>query len=104
MSTVDVLRESVRVRIRFILMTVFGTVVGMLPIALERAIGLERLSPLAVTAIGGLMVSTFLTLLYVPIFYTLFEDGINLLKAGFRKIGFHRKATESMTAYINEER
>ena len=46
----------------------------MLPIALERAIGLERLSPLAVVAIGGLMVSTFLTLVYVPIFYTIFED------------------------------
>jgi len=103
-STLDALRESVRVRTRPILMTAFGTAVGMLPIALERGIGLERLSPLAVVAIGGLIVSTFLTLLYVPIFYTLFEDGINLLKAGFRKIGFHRKATESMTSYINEER
>ena len=39
-------------------MTAFGTAVGMLPIALERAIGLERLSPLAVVAIGGLMVWT----------------------------------------------
>jgi len=46
----------------------------MVPIALERAIGLERLSPLAVVVIGGLLVSTFLTLLYVPIFYSLFED------------------------------
>ena len=46
----------------------------MLPIAMERAIGLERLSPLAVVVIGGLMVSTFLTLIYVPIFYTIFED------------------------------
>ena len=70
----DALRESVRVRTRPILMTAFGTAVGMVPIALERAIGLERLSPLAVVAIGGLMVATFLTLLYVPIFYTLFED------------------------------
>ena len=68
------LRESVTVRTRPIIMTAFGTAVGMLPIALERAIGLERLSPLAVVAIGGLMFSTFLTLLYVPIFYTLFAD------------------------------
>lgn len=73
-STLEALRGSVRVRTRPILMTAFGTAVGMVPIALERAIGLERLSPLAVVAIGGLMVSTFLTLLYVPIFYTLFED------------------------------
>jgi len=70
----DALRESVRVRTRPILMTAFGTAVGMLPIALERAIGLERLSPLAFVAIGGLMVATFLTLLYVPIFYTVFDD------------------------------
>ena len=47
---------------------------GMLPIAAERAIGLERLSPLAVVAIGGLFVSTLLTLVYVPLIYTLFED------------------------------
>jgi len=35
---------------------------------------LERLSPLAVVAIGGLMVSTFLTLIYVPLFYELFDS------------------------------
>lgn len=73
-TTLEALTESVRVRTRPIIMTAFGTAVGMVPIALERAIGLERLSPLAVVAIGGLMFSTFLTLLYVPIFYTLFED------------------------------
>lgn len=73
-TTLQALRDSVRVRTRPIVMTAFGTAVGMVPIALERAIGLERLSPLAVVAIGGLMLSTFLTLLYVPIFYTIFED------------------------------
>ncbi|MCX5842039.1 MAG: efflux RND transporter permease subunit, partial [Deltaproteobacteria bacterium] len=73
-STLEALRDSVRIRTRPILMTAFATAAGMLPIALERAIGLERLSPLAIVAIGGLMVSTFLTLLYVPIFYTIFED------------------------------
>ncbi len=69
----DALTESVRVRTRPILMTAAGTAVGMLPIALQWAIGLERLSPLAVVAIGGLMVSTFLTLVYVPVFYDMFE-------------------------------
>lgn len=38
------------------------------------AIGLERLSPLAVVVIGGLMFSTFLTLVYVPLFYTPSEN------------------------------
>jgi multidrug efflux pump subunit AcrB len=73
-STVDALVGSVRIRTRPILMTAFSTVVGMIPIAGEWAIGLERLSPLAVVAIGGLVVSTFLTMVYVPILYSLFED------------------------------
>ncbi len=72
-SLEEALKGSVRVRTRPILMTAIGTSVGMLPIALQWAIGLERLSPLAVVAIGGLMVSTFLTLIYVPIFYDLLE-------------------------------
>ncbi|MGC9023060.1 MAG: efflux RND transporter permease subunit, partial [Dissulfurimicrobium sp.] len=69
----DAIIESVRIRTRPILMTAVGTSVGMIPIALEWAIGLERLSPLAIVAIGGLMVSTFLTLVYVPILYSLFD-------------------------------
>ena len=87
----DALTGSVRVRTRPILMTAVGTAVGMLPIALQWAIGLERLSPLAVVAIGGLMVSTFLTLIYVPIFYDLFES---LERAA-------RRTTESVRAAFN---
>lgn len=73
-TTFDALIGSVRVRTRPILMTAVGTSVGMIPIAMEWAVGLERLSPLAIVAIGGLMVSTFLTMVYVPILYSLFED------------------------------
>ena len=54
-------------------MTAVATAVGMVPIALQWAIGLERLSPLAVVAIGGLMVSTLLTLIDVPVFCDTFE-------------------------------
>jgi len=106
MSTVDALRESVRVRTRPILMTAFGTAVGMLPIALERAIGLERLSPLAITAIGGLMVSTFLTLLYVPIFYTIFEDGMSSLKRVMIRLqrGFRRVPTQARPTGFETQR
>jgi multidrug efflux pump subunit AcrB len=78
----DALVGSVRVRTRPILMTAVGTSVGMLPIALQWAVGLERLSPLAVVAIGGLMVSTFLTLIFVPMFYDLFETARLRLDAG----------------------
>ena len=60
--------ESVRVRFRPVLMTAFGTIAGMIPIALEWAVGLERLSPLADVAIGGLLIGTILTLIYIPMF------------------------------------
>ncbi|PNU20999.1 AcrB/AcrD/AcrF family protein [Geothermobacter hydrogeniphilus] len=64
----DAALESVRVRFRPVLMTAFGTIAGMIPIAFEWAVGLERLSPLADVAIGGLIIGTILTLIYIPIF------------------------------------
>ncbi len=61
--------ESIKVRTRPVLMTAFGTSVGMIPIAFGWALGLERLAPLGTVAIGGLIVGTFLTLIYVPLLY-----------------------------------
>lgn len=58
--------ESLKLRYRPILMTSFGTMAGMLPIAFERAIGMERLSPLADVSIGGLL--SFVTLIFIPMF------------------------------------
>lgn len=78
-SLQQAITDSVRVRTRPILMTACGTAVGMIPIAFEWAVGLERLSPLAVVSIGGLMLSTFLTLIYVPILYSLLEDARNVV-------------------------
>jgi multidrug efflux pump subunit AcrB len=60
--------ESVKIRFRPVMMTAFATIAGMIPIALERAVGLERLSPLSDVAIGGLLVGTLLTLIYIPMF------------------------------------
>lgn len=59
--------QAVEMRTRPILMTATAAAVGMIPVAFEWAVGLERLSPLAVVAIGGLIVGTFLTLLIVPV-------------------------------------
>lgn len=90
-STVEqAIVDSVRMRTRPILMTACGTAVGMVPIAFEWAVGLERLSPLAVVAMGGLLVSTFLTLLYVPLLFTLFEDVKHMVRSRFtaEKKGF----------------
>ncbi len=68
-ASLDAARDSIRLRYRPILMTAFGTIAGLLPVALEHAVGLERLSPLADTAIGGLLVGTVLSLFYLPMFY-----------------------------------
>ncbi len=60
--------ESVKVRFRPVMMTAFATIAGMIPVAMEHAVGLERLSPLADVAIGGLLIGTLLTLIFVPIY------------------------------------
>ncbi len=70
----DSIIGSIRVRTRPVLMTAFGTSVGMIPIALGWALGLERLAPLAVVAIGGLIIGTFMTLVFVPIMVSFLED------------------------------
>jgi multidrug efflux pump subunit AcrB len=75
MAPFDAAKESVRVRFRPVMMTAFATIAGMVPIALEMAVGLERLSPLADVAIGGLLVGTILTLVYVPMFAYAFDKG-----------------------------
>jgi len=64
--------ESARIRMRPILMTALATVVGLMPMALKLGAGSEASAPLARAAIGGLAVSTFLTLLLVPSVYELF--------------------------------
>lgn len=67
-SPFDSAIESVRVRFRPVMMTAFATIAGMIPIAMEHAVGLERLSPLADVAIGGLLIGTLLTLVFVPMY------------------------------------
>lgn len=63
------------VRLRPILMTTASTILGMLPIALGLGTGAELRQPMAVAIIGGLVTSTLLSLIVVPVLYTLLEDG-----------------------------
>ena len=64
--------EASRIRMRPIVMTALATVVGLLPIALKLGEGSEASAPLARAAVGGLAVSTMLTLVLVPAVYELF--------------------------------
>jgi len=68
------------VRLRPILMTTASTVLGMTPIALGLGAGAELRQPMAVAIIGGLLASTILSLLVVPVLYTLLEDGWRRLR------------------------
>jgi multidrug efflux pump subunit AcrB len=61
--------EASRIRMRPIVMTALATVVGLLPIALKLGEGSEASAPLARAAVGGLAVSTILTLVLVPAVY-----------------------------------
>ncbi len=63
--------EAARIRMRPILMTALATVVGLLPIAMKLGAGSEASAPLARAAVGGLAVSTALTLVLVPAIYEL---------------------------------
>ncbi|WP_297440227.1 efflux RND transporter permease subunit [Sulfurimonas sp.] len=69
MSKREAMFESIRIRTRPVLMTAFAVSAGMLPVAMGSAIGLERLAPLGAVAIGGLIVGTFLTLLFIPLVF-----------------------------------
>ncbi len=66
MNKKDAMMESLKIRTRPVLMTAFAVSVGMLPVAQGAAIGLERLAPLGTVAIGGLIVGTFMTLVFIP--------------------------------------
>ena len=58
-------------RLRPVLMTAFTTLLGMLPMALSGGEGSEMWHPLGIVVIGGLLVSTFVTLIIVPVVYGL---------------------------------
>jgi multidrug efflux pump subunit AcrB len=62
------------VRLRPIMMTTAATILGMVPIALGLGAGAELRSPMAVAIAGGLISSTILSLIVVPVLYTLMDD------------------------------
>ena len=74
-------------RLRPILMTTATTVLGLLPMALGLGEGAELRAPLAVTVIAGLLLATLLTLVVVPVIYTLLTGGEKLRVRGADRAG-----------------
>jgi HAE1 family hydrophobic/amphiphilic exporter-1 len=60
-------------RMRAVLLTALTTILGMLPMALSTSEGSEFRAPMAITVLGGLTATTFLTLFIIPVVYSLFE-------------------------------
>jgi len=66
----EAVARAARIRLRPILMTSFATIFGTLPIALGIGAGAESRKPLGVAIVGGMLFSTLLTLVVVPVVYT----------------------------------
>ncbi|PKN19315.1 MAG: AcrB/AcrD/AcrF family protein [Deltaproteobacteria bacterium HGW-Deltaproteobacteria-6] len=82
-------REAVatagRTRLRPILMTTLAMIFGMLPLAFKIGTGAEMRAPMARAVIGGLLTSTLLTLVVVPVMYTLVDDAAVRMRKLFGK-------------------
>jgi multidrug efflux pump len=68
---IDAIIQAATIRLRPILMTSFATIFGVLPIAIGLGAGAESRRPLGLAVVGGLLFSTFLTLIVVPVVYNL---------------------------------
>jgi len=73
LEKMEAILQACTVRLRPVLITALTTVLGMLPMALSTSEGAEMRAPMAVTVIGGLVATTFLTLFVIPVVYSLVE-------------------------------
>ncbi len=70
LTIMEAVVEAAKIRLRPILMTSFSTIFGVMPIALGLGAGAESRRPLGIAIVGGILFSTFLTLLLVPVVYS----------------------------------
>ena len=93
----DAILTACPIRLRPILMTSLATIVGALPLAIGAGSGAETRAPLGRSIIGGIVLSTLVTLIVVPVFYSIFDR----LGGYLRKIA--TPAVESASGKIEEE-
>ena len=92
LSVRDAVMEGGRTRLRPVLMTTLTTVFGLMPLAFSTGEGSEEWVTLALTVIGGLLVSTLITLIFVPTLYSIFEERVKrgelgkLVKEGIESV------------------
>lgn len=85
-SLEEIVAKGSATRLRPVLMTALTAILGMLPSAFAFGEGGEMMQPLSVVVIGGLTVSTLVTLIIIPTIYIIFENIETSVKKKFRKI------------------
>ncbi len=83
-SLFEAAQEAARERFRPVLMTACSTILGMMPIALGFGTGGEARAPLGISIVAGLFTSTALTLIVIPVVYTLYDQLQNFILRIFR--------------------
>ncbi|GAB5408262.1 MAG: efflux RND transporter permease subunit [Balneolaceae bacterium] len=73
MDKLEAIKEGAKSRLRPILMTTLTTTLGLLPLAIGFGDGAELRAPMGITVIGGLLVSTLLTLVVIPVMYSIMD-------------------------------
>jgi multidrug efflux pump len=97
-AVMDAVIQAATIRLRPILMTSFSTIFGVLPIALGLGAGAESRRPLGLAVVGGMLFSTFLTLILVPVVYTLLSRYTKVRAKQEAEVKAHENAGELATA------
>ncbi len=97
----EALIQAGAIRLRPILMTTFALIAGMIPVALGRGEGSQFRAPLGVAVIGGVITSTFLTLIAIPTFYEILSEGSEALSHFVSRIS--RRRAPAPTPALTEE-
>jgi HAE1 family hydrophobic/amphiphilic exporter-1 len=85
MDRTEAIITAGRTRFRPIMMTTLAMIFGMIPLALALGAGAEMRAPMARAVIGGLVTSTFLTLLIVPVMYSILDDVGHWMRRHWRR-------------------
>ncbi len=98
MDKVEAIRTAAPIRMRPVLMTALAMIFGVLPAAIGVGPGSETRAPMAIATAAGMLSSTVLTLLVVPVFYLAFDDFAVWAKGGFRRHPARGETKSGVTA------
>jgi multidrug efflux pump len=102
LSVNDAVAEAAKIRLRPILMTSLATIFGILPIAIGLGAGGEARRPLGIAVVGGMAVSTFLTMVLVPVTYTFLARFTKAVPVGAQEASGAAEAAPAAAAMASE--